>query len=430
MKNVKLRFGDYELDLGNRRLQHFGRAVRVEPRALDVLCHLAVHRDRVVSKRELLETVWPGGFVTEAALSTALYTARLAVGDTGGRQEAIRTRYGRGYQFVAAATPVPSIPSTGDHAGRGSTASLVARRQPTTSSEVMGFCRAEDGVRIAYATSGVGQPLVKTANWLTRLDIDRTIPLWAHWYRDLARGRRLVRYDERGGGMSDWCTPSFSPEVWASDLDAVVDAAGVDRFPLIGTAQGAATAIAYAALRPERVRRMILISTYVRGRRVRARTDLDQKAADVDLDLARIGWQTQDHSFLRALAAQFLPNATAAEWDAFTRYQQQTTSPENVIRFLEGLSRIDAFQLARQVKCPTLIIHSRRDMRVPVSEAVELAALIPGSRLVVLDSGNHLLAPTESAWGELVDCVDEFLCLDATDGIGVEPQLATGVKAK
>lgn len=71
----------------------------------------------------------------------------------------------------------------------------------------------------------------------------------------LARNRRLVRYDERGCGLSDWEVPGFTFEDWVDDLETVADAAGIDRFPLLGVSQGGAVGVAYAARHPERVSR-------------------------------------------------------------------------------------------------------------------------------------------------------------------------------
>ncbi|MFY1674562.1 alpha/beta fold hydrolase [Plantactinospora sp. WMMB334] len=407
MAHRTYRFGHYELDIDGLELRQCGLEVRIEPRAFDVLCYLATHRHRIVSKDELLRAVWPDGFITEAALSTALRTARLAVGDTGTRQEVIRTHHRRGYQFLAGLNPPPATtPGTDDATAP---ASPPDGRDCTTSAETVSFCFTNDGTRIAYAASGTGPPLVKAANWLAHLDLDRTCPMWTHWADELTQSRRLIRYDARGGGMSDWCPPARSPEQWVDELDAVADAAGLDRFPLVAAADGTAIAIAYAALRPERVTRMVLVGTHARGRHARADTGLDQKAADLDLDLATVGWQTRNRRYLRAFAAQFLPNAPAEAWDSLIDFQRRTTSPGNAIRMLETMSHADMFPFATKITCPTLILHSRGDTRVPATEATELAALISGSRLVTLDSRNHLLTAAEPARAVAGKHITDFL---------------------
>ncbi|WP_338897063.1 alpha/beta fold hydrolase [Streptomyces sp. TG1A-60] len=398
-------FGQYELDTERRRLSRDGQRVHVEPQALDLLCHLVEHRDRVVPKEELLATLGHGHTVTEAALATWLRTARLAIGDSGTRQQFIRTVRGHGCHFVARATvtsaDAPAPPAT------PTVPAVAAAGQ--ADHEVIRFCRSVDGTRIAYATTGDGPPLVKTANWLSHLDLDRTTPMWAHWFDGLTRDRQLVRYDERGCGLSARTVPSFTLDDLVDDLDSVVDAVGLDRFPLLGVSQGGAVAVAYAARHPERVSRLVLTAAYARGQQIRAGNDAERYAAQVDLNIARAGWRSQDTSFLRFFASQFLADATPAEWDAFAAYSRQTTSPANGLRFLEEFARIDVSHIAHRVTCPTLIIHSRDDARVPVAQALELATLIPDSRLILLESRNHLFTAADPAWPTFLSHLDNFL---------------------
>ncbi|MFG2307206.1 alpha/beta fold hydrolase [Streptomyces sp. NPDC048566] len=459
MGGAVYRFGRYVLDVDRRALSHDGQAVDVGPRALEILCHLVEHRDRVVTADELRERVGDLGTAGEAALSGWLRTARFAVGDTEARQQLIRTVGPHRHRFVAPVTAVPAggadragvrrdaaegsgpvtagpdaVPRTAavaDGAGAGhevadsasgeasAVAPAAASTVPPTSSgspapaaadhEVIRFCRSADGTRVAYTATGQGPPLVKTANWLTRLDLDRTTPMWAHWFEGLTRGRRLIRYDERGCGLSEWTVPGFALDDLVADLDAVVDAVGLDRFPLLGVSQGGAVAVAYAARRPERVSRLILTSAYARGQRVRAGSAAERDAAEVDLDIARAGWRTQESSFLRYYASQFIGDATPAEWDAFAAYQRQTTSPANALRFLEEFTRIDVASVAREVRCPTLIVHARDDPRVPVAQALELATLIPDSRLILLDGRNHLFTAADPAWPTYLAHLHAFL---------------------
>nr|WP_269440732.1 alpha/beta fold hydrolase [Micromonospora tarapacensis] len=396
------------MDPSRHQLRRAGAAVHVEPRALDLLCHLVKHRDRIVTKNELLDEVWGDRFVSEAALTTGLRTARLAVGDTGSQQQMIRTVHRRGYQFVGPTTVLRAGPTA--EPGRVSgTVSKPPRPVIGADRQTIQFCNADDGTAIAYAAVGSGPPLLKAANWMTHLDLEWATPVWSHWLNGLARDRQLIRYDERGCGMSDWVAPSYTFDDWVDDLETVVDAVGLDRFPLLGVSQGGAVAVAYAVRRPERVSRLILAGAYARGRRVRAGNAAESDAAALDLSLARVGWLHQDPGFLRVFASQFLPDGTPEEWQEFTAFQRRTTSPENGVRFLEEFARIDVSDIAHRVQCPTLIIHARDDARVPVSQARELAALIPDSRLVLLDSRNHLLTASESAWDEFLFHIDDFL---------------------
>ena len=131
------------------------------------------------------------------------------------------------------------------------------------------FCRSFDGVGLAYAIDGDGPPVVKASNWMTHLDYERQSPVWRHWVRELSRGRTLIRYDERGCGLSDrefGDAPTL--DTFVGDLAAVVDAAGLERFTLLALSGGGATAIAYAVENPERVSRLVLYGTWARARSV------------------------------------------------------------------------------------------------------------------------------------------------------------------
>jgi pimeloyl-ACP methyl ester carboxylesterase len=266
-----------------------------------------------------------------------------------------------------------------------------------------------DGIRLAYAVTGDGPPLVRAANWMTHLGYDVESPVWRHWVRDMSAHHTFIRYDERGCGLSDWDAKDFTFHDWVTDLESVVDAVGLERFPLLGVSQGGAVAVAYAARHPEKVTKLVLCGAYARGRAVRAQSEDEKRAAALDLDLARVGWGRDDPAFRQVFAAQFLPDGTRADWDAFDQLQRRTTSPENAVRFLQEFAHIDVREQAGHVRCPTLILHSRNDHRVPMRYGEELAALIPDSRLVALASSNHLLTATEPGWRVFCDEVGAFL---------------------
>jgi DNA-binding SARP family transcriptional activator/pimeloyl-ACP methyl ester carboxylesterase len=271
------------------------------------------------------------------------------------------------------------------------------------------YCLSPDGTCIAYAVAGDGPPLVKAANWLTHLHWEWESPIWSRRLHDLATDRRLIRYDQRGCGLSDWDVADFSFDAWVNDLELVVGAAGVERFPLLGLSQGGAVAIAYAVRHPERVTRLILCGAYSRGRLVRAATPQAREEAALDLDIARIGWRRDDDTFRQVFATQLLPDGTREIWDAFNDLQRMTTSIDNVVKFLDVFARIDVSRVAPQVRCPTLVLHSRGDLRVPESQAREITGLIPNSRLVLLNSRNHVLLAHDPAWQVLLTEIDHFL---------------------
>ena len=392
------RFDDYTLDTARYELKCGEDVVRVEPQVFDVLAQLLSNHERCVTKEELFDAVWGGRFVGEAALTSRIKAVRRALGDDGESQRYIRTVRGRGYQFVGAL-----------RAHHDTDGEAESRPEPEVPRQHIAFCRAGDGIRLAYAVTGDGPPLVRAANWMTHLGYDVESPVWRHWVRDMSAHHTFIRYDERGCGLSDWDAKDFTFHDWVTDLESVVDAVGLERFPLLGVSQGGAVAVAYAARHPEKVTKLVLCGAYARGRAVRAQSEDEKRAAALDLDLARVGWGRDDPAFRQVFAAQFLPDGTRADWDAFDQLQRRTTSPENAVRFLQEFAHIDVREQAGHVRCPTLILHSRNDHRVPMRYGEELAALIPDSRLVALASSNHLLTATEPGWRVFCDEVGAFL---------------------
>lgn len=281
--------------------------------------------------------------------------------------------------------------------------------EPPSLSQRIRMCTTPDGTTLAYATSGQGPPLVKAANWMTHLDYDWESPIWRHWNEGLSRHHTLVRYDERGCGLSDWQVDRFTFEAWVDDLASVVDAAGVDRFPLLGISQGGAVAMAYAVRYPERVTKLVLFGAYAQGRGVRAVTPEQKREADFNVELARVGWGTNEPSFRQVFTSQFMPDGTQEQWETFNELQRRTCSVDNAVRFMEVFASIDVVDLARQIRCPTLIMHSRNELRVPFESARQLVSLIPDGQLVPLESNNHILASTEPAWDRFLAELEGFL---------------------
>jgi len=274
------------------------------------------------------------------------------------------------------------------------------------------FATSADGVRIAYSANGKGPVLVKAANWLSHIEYDWQSPVWKHWLNDLSNKTTLVRYDERGCGLSDRNVADLSFESWVDDLETVVDAIGLDRFPLLGVSQGGAVAIAYAVRHPERVSHLILYGAYGRGRLVRDNSALAYEEASTMRKLIKLGWGKEHDAFRQVFSCQFMPGATLEQLQAFNELQRISCSPDNAMRFLDEFNQIDVMDRALQVKCPTLVMHARGDLRVPFEEGRVLAAQIPGAKFVPLESNNHILLD-EPMWNVFVDKVHDFLASDA-----------------
>ncbi len=270
------------------------------------------------------------------------------------------------------------------------------------------FCTASDGVSIAYATVGKGPPLVKAANWLNHLEFDWESPIWGHLMRGLAQNRLLVRYDERGTGLSDRKVEDMSFERWVSDLGAVVDAAGLDRFALLGISQGGPVAIAYAIQNPERVSHLILYGTYARSP-TRPETPEDVEAAQALLILMRQGWGQDNPAYRHIFTSRFIPNGTAEQMRWFADVERKSASPEMAVKLVTEFARIDVTDIAPRISMPTLILHCRDDQACPFSAGRKLAALVPGARFVPMEGSNHLFLEDEPAREVFLREVNAFL---------------------
>ncbi len=270
------------------------------------------------------------------------------------------------------------------------------------------FCKAADGTKIAYAIVGEGPPLIKTANWLNHLDFDWESPVWRHVFRGLSDGRLLIRYDARGNGLSDWDVEDFSLERQVSDLEAVVEAVGLERFPLLGISQGCAISVEFAARYPEKVTKLILLGGYPRGWN---RVGVPEVARQTEamITLVGIGWGRDNPAFRQMFTTMFMPDAPPENQTWFNELQRITTTPRNAASLIRALGEVDVTSRLAEVRAPTLVLHARNDMRVPFNSGRELASGIPGARFVSLDSKNHILPETDPAWPVLLKEINEFL---------------------
>lgn len=271
------------------------------------------------------------------------------------------------------------------------------------------FCTSYDGTRLAYARTGSGAPLVKAANWLSHIEYDWSSPIWRHWIEGLSRHRTLWRYDERGCGLSDRDPREVSLEAWVRDLEAVVDAAKLERFALLGLSKGVAVAIEYTSRHPDRVSELILYGGYARGRLKRGDGQQGLDELMMMSKLVELGWGTDNRAFRQVFATQFLPEASAEMVDAFDELQRESASAADAVRSLQASAQIDLTRTAERIACPTLILHSREDGRIPFEEGRRLASLVPGARFVPLASRNHVLLANEPAWRVFLDEIDAFL---------------------
>jgi pimeloyl-ACP methyl ester carboxylesterase/DNA-binding winged helix-turn-helix (wHTH) protein len=389
------RFGPFHLDARERRLSRGDEVIPLRLKVFDTLLVLVENAGRLVTKQELVDAVWPETTVEENNLNHNVSVLRKALGERATSQHYIETVPRVGYRFAASVESI--LPQAGPSAP-----------PPAKARQEIRYCTTSDGVRLAYATTGNGPPLVKASNWLTHLDFEWGSPIWRHWYTALSLHHRLVRYDERGNGMSQRDVPDVSFDTWVRDLETVVDAAGLDRFPLLGISRGGPIAIAYAVKHPERVTHLVLYGAFAAGRN-HVGTPQELEARRALVSLVRLGWGLNNPAFCKVFTCRFIPEATPEHEQWLDELQRVSTSPENAARLMERDDDIDVRPLLSQVKTPTLVIHCDRDRAVPAENGRLLAAEIPGARYVSLPSANHLMLEEEPAWSLFLEELGLFL---------------------
>jgi pimeloyl-ACP methyl ester carboxylesterase/DNA-binding SARP family transcriptional activator len=302
---------------------------------------------------------------------------------------------------LQADSPTP----VGDRIANGVHAELLPKRAALP--EVQ-FCKTSDDVRIAYACVGNGPPLVWTAHWLSHLSFNWESPIWRHWTEEFAKDHAFVHYDQRGHGLSDWSISTFSVDAFVRDLEAVVDALGLDRFVLMGSARGGPAAIAYAARHPERVSHLVLYGAFAEGWRSWGdAAEIERREATITL--TRRGWGQDNPAFRQILTSLLLPDATLEEMGWLSDLLRISVSAENAARLQQSSGDVSVLDLLPRIAAPTLVLHCRGDGALPFEQGRLIASRIPLAKLVALDGRNHLLLPRDPAWVAFVSEVRQFL---------------------
>jgi pimeloyl-ACP methyl ester carboxylesterase/DNA-binding winged helix-turn-helix (wHTH) protein len=389
--NSVYEFGPFRLELREHRLMRGDQPIPLTGKAFNTLCALVERHGELISKQDLMSAVWPETAVEENNLDRNISMVRKALGD----QTFIETVPRVGYRFIG---PVSTT-----------TPSLTERPTRTPTRQEIRFCVTDDGVRLAYAKVGNGHPIVKVADCFNHIDFEWDSPIWRHWVRELGNDFSLLRYDGRGSGLSDWEVDDVSFEAWIHDLEKVVDAAGLEKFALMGHSQGGAVAIAYAVRHPERVSHLILWGGYARGAYHRDIPDAVEVRRALET-LVQLNWGRTNPSFFQMVTDLYIPEkATSEEQRWFRDLQQASISPDNLVKYMRVCDDINVRPILPTLNVPTIVLHSDRDKIAPPHEGRILAAEIPGARFVPLAGGNHVLLADEPAWKVFREELTSFL---------------------
>ncbi len=389
-------FGPFHLDVQERYFARDGEEIRLRGKVFDTLAFLLANAGKLVRKDELLGAVWPDTIVEENNLDHCVSQLRKVFGN-GNRY--IETIPRQGYRFVAEVRTPESGPTLYK-------VEPPPPLVPVPEQEVK-FFTTDDGVRIAYTIGGSGQVLVRCIDWLNHLDFEWKNPFLRQWLSQIMQHNTLVRYDQRGSGLSDWGVEDFSFDRSVRDLEQLVDALGLETFTILGGCQGGAVGSAYAARHPERVEKLVLVGAFASGWPPPG--EVSEEQFNALLTLIRLGWGRDNPAFRQLWTTLFMPDASPVEMDWMNELQRISSSPENAVRMMLEFPKINTLDLLPKLKCPTLVVHSSGDATVPLKEGRLIASRIRGSQFVELDSRAHQVGPGDPAWNEFVVAFSRFM---------------------
>jgi DNA-binding winged helix-turn-helix (wHTH) protein/pimeloyl-ACP methyl ester carboxylesterase len=396
---VVFHFESFQLDVTERRLLCAGEVVPLRAKVFDTLCILVENHGRLLRKDELMQRLWPDSVVEDNNLDHNISRLRRALQDGANGQKFIETIPRQGYRFVADVRQISGPPAV--------TAVVPSPSPDLQSRQEIQFFITSDGVRLAYTIGGSGPPIVRAIDWLNHLDFEWKNPYRRQWFSQIMCHNTLLRYDQRGSGLSDWNVDDFSFERSLADFEELIALVGFDKFALVGSCQGGPIGAAYAARHPERVTHLILVGAFARGWPPPGSMITEQFNAM--LTLVRHGWGRDNPAFRQLWTTLFRPDATLEESEWMNELQRITSSPDNAALMMAEFPKIDITDLLPKVSCPTLVLHSRDEAVVPASEGRLIASRIRGARYVELPSRSHEVVPGDPAWQIFVDEVSRFL---------------------
>lgn len=370
---------------------------QLSPKAASVLAFLATRAGGVSSREEILQAVWPDVLVTPDLVREYIFEIRKALNDGARNPKYIETVGRRGFRLIGAVSLLPGPASAAKPArGRASTLPPVK------------FCRSRDGTSIAHTVSGEGHPLLISGSWMTHLEQDWNNPAYGDYIRHLSEKFSVIRYDQRGNGLSEWTDENICFEGMVDDMEAVIDTYGYGKLAIRGLSQGASVSLAYALRHPERISHLVLSGGYARGRRQRGNKE-EIEESEALVKLIRNSWGNDNPAIRQILTTLFMPDATKEDMQWFNEFQRICGPAENIARFRALFDDINVASLLPTVSVPVLVLHCDRDAVAPLSEGKLLASQIPGASLVQLNSPNHLLFATEPGFGRMMDSIESFI---------------------
>ncbi len=282
------------------------------------------------------------------------------------------------------------------------------RRASIARSQEVRFLQTRDDVSVAWVSNGEGSPVVKAPHWIGHLELDWRNPGLAPITASLADRHRLVRFDARGNGLSDWNAKDISFERYVDDMEQVFDAAGIERAPIVALSQGAAYSIAFAARCPERVTGLVIIGGFALGRAKR-QSKADRDRAKAFSSMMSASWDDEFPSLRDLMAQIIIPNASEEERRLYAEDMRQMITPQNIKRIRKIVDYLDVTPLLPEIEVPCLVCHCTGDRMQPIEQGRALAAGLKNARFIAYESSNHLVTESDPVWPLLERDMHAFL---------------------
>ena len=380
-------FADCALDIDRRELMRNGVLVPLEPQVFDLLQMLVENPGRVVTRDEIVDGVWGGRIVSESAMSARISAARKAVGDDGKSQAVIRTVQRKGLQFVA----------------RLAVAGVV--RAPTTATQRVKYTANDQGQSLAYTVTGSGPRLMRVPATPEDIGLEWEHSVYRQMIEEISNEFEYLRYDGLGFGLSDHDIDDKSFERDANDCRAVADAESWDRFAVMSESGACFEALHLGVMYPERISRLVIVGGYSEGRSLRGEPD----APDMLRAMIRESWESEEEYLARAFVTAYMPEGPMDAVNQLAQRMRAGASTEEMTRLRDAINAYSVLPLLPKVQCPTLIVHGRKDAVHPLSEAKKLAAGIPNSELLILETANHIPVHGHATWNVYLEALCRFL---------------------
>lgn len=243
---------------------------------------------------------------------------------------------------------------------------------------------------------------------MTHLEMDWESPAYGDYIKHLSDRFEVIRYDQRGNGLSQWSEVDISFERMVDDMEVVVNEYGYDQVAILGMSQGASVAIAYALRQPSRVSHLVLNGGYARGRKQRG-DEASYEESEALVSLIRHSWANENPSTRQILTTLLMPEATQEQVRWFNNFQKLCGPAENIAKFRSLFDDINVAKILPKVSVPTLVLHSNRDSVAPLSEGKLLASKIQQASFVQLNSPNHMLFESEPDFFKMIESLESFV---------------------